>query len=103
MKRERVRSLICTEEYPMRINCPWCGDRDIEEFVFGGDASPKRPEPDEMEQEVWLSFVFERTNPKGIYQEYWHHEKGCRHWLVAERDTATHEISFVRFAGESEA
>jgi len=29
---------------PMRIPCPYCGSRDLSEFVYhGGDATPKRP------------------------------------------------------------
>jgi len=86
----------------MRLTCPWCGTRDVEEFIFGGDASLKRPKLGETDRKSWLAFVFERRNPKGAHREYWQHEKGCRHWLVVERDTVTHEISSVSFASETQ-
>ena len=27
----------------MMIPCPYCGDRDVSEFRYGGDASKQRP------------------------------------------------------------
>lgn len=86
----------------MRISCPWCGTRDVEEFVFGGDASAKRPSLSDTDSETWLSFLYERKNPKGSHLEYWQHERGCRHWLVMERDTVTHDIIAIQFADEVE-
>ena len=29
----------------MRINCPHCGERDVREFTYLGDASLQRPDP----------------------------------------------------------
>lgn len=85
----------------MRIPCPWCGTRDVEEFVFGGDASVKRPALNDTDAEKWLPFLYARENPKGLHREYWQHEKGCRHWLIVERDTVTHEIASICFADEA--
>ena len=28
----------------MRLPCPYCGDRDAQEFSYRGDAGPRRPE-----------------------------------------------------------
>jgi len=78
----------------MRIPCPHCGDRPSEEFTYLGDASTKRPnstDPSSIEQ--WFDYVYLRDNPKGEMLEYWHHSAGCRSWLVARRNTATHELS----------
>jgi sarcosine oxidase subunit delta len=77
----------------MRIRCPHCGERPSEEFTYLGDARPKRPEasgPAAMDE--WFDYVYLRENPKGRMLEYWHHSGGCRSWLVAERNTETHEI-----------
>ena len=77
----------------MLIKCPHCGTRPSEEFTYLGDASVVRPtsnDPASMDQ--WFDYVYLRDNPKGRMHEYWHHGGGCRSWLVAERDTATHEI-----------
>jgi sarcosine oxidase subunit delta len=30
--------------------------------------------------------------------EYWYHGGGCRSWLIAERNTLTHEFKSVRAA-----
>jgi sarcosine oxidase subunit delta len=65
----------------------------LEEFTYLGDASPRRPEsndPSSMEQ--WFDYVYLRDNSKGEMLEYWHHSGGCRSWLVAERNTETHEF-----------
>jgi heterotetrameric sarcosine oxidase delta subunit len=75
----------------MRIRCPHCGERPLEEFSYLGDASPRRPlsnDPSSMDE--WFDYVYLRDNPKGMIAEYWHHSGGCRSWLVAERNTETH-------------
>ncbi|MCR9214555.1 MAG: sarcosine oxidase subunit delta [Proteobacteria bacterium] len=82
----------------LRIDCPFCGLRDETEFVYGGDASRKRPDLQETSQDVWNDHVFLRDNPKGPHLEYWFHQHGCRSWLKVQRDVATHEITDVRFA-----
>lgn len=77
----------------IRIKCPWCGERNMVEFTYGGDAINKRPEdsPETPESE-WSDFVYRRDNPRGLHLEYWHHVNGCRQWLKVKRDTLTHEI-----------
>ncbi len=78
----------------LRINCPWCGPRNEDEFSYGGDASLERP-ADDASQDDWYDYVYTRDNPAGRHREYWHHVGGCRAWLVVERDTVTHEIFSV--------
>lgn len=85
----------------MILTCPWCGPRNVEEFSFGGDASVKRPHFDDPSLTRWQVATFERDNPRGPHREFWHHEAGCRQWLVAERNTATHEMISVRSAREA--
>lgn len=43
-----------------------------------------------------MDYVYQRDNPRGLYDEHWHHTAGCRRWLVVTRDTATHEIAGCR-------
>ncbi len=74
----------------MLINCPHCGTRPIEEFTFNGDASPQRPQSQDMN--AWYDYIYLRHNPKGRFDEYAHHSSGCRAWLVVTRDTQTHEV-----------
>ena len=82
----------------MRIPCPYCGSRDIGEFVYRGDASPVRPQADGTEAEMF-DYVYLRDNPMGRHEEHWYHAQGCRNWLVVTRDTVTHEIPLARLAG----
>jgi len=81
----------------LRINCPFCGERDHSEFTYGGDATIVYPALD-APAEDWANAVFERENPRGPQSETWHHNGGCRMWLVVERDNLTHEIFSVRAA-----
>lgn len=72
----------------MRISCPYCGDRDIHEFVYRGDAAPKRPRSDEG----FYEYVYLRDNPAGEMLEHWYHAQGCRNWIVVKRNTTSHVI-----------
>lgn len=72
----------------MRIPCPFCGSRDVQEFVYRGDAAPKRPDGEEGLYE----YLYLRDNLAGRMQEHWYHAQGCRNWIVVTRDTMTHEI-----------
>ncbi|MDE1157897.1 MAG: sarcosine oxidase subunit delta [Neorhizobium sp.] len=81
------------------ITCPHCGVRPKEEFSIRGAAGPVRPSPS-ARQEVWHAYAYVRDNPKGRYQEYWHHAGGCRRWLVVDRDNVTHAVFAVIDATE---
>lgn len=78
----------------IRINCPFCGERDHSEFTYGGDGTIEYPALDGP-MEDWVKAVFERENIRGMQLETWHHNNGCRMWLLVERDTMTHEIKSV--------
>lgn len=78
----------------MRIPCPYCGQRDLREFTYLGDASVRRPDPNGPAPLVRFSnYVYLRDNPAGPLREYWYHGSGCQTWLVVTRDTRTHEIA----------
>ena len=83
------------------VPCPHCGIRPKEEFTIKGAALP-RPAAD-ASQSAWFDYVFLRDNPRGRYEEFWHHGAGCRRWLVVTRDTASHEIFACRDAAERPA
>ena len=77
------------------VPCPWCGERDVTEFGYGGSADVAYPaDPAAVDDAEWRDFVFVRANPKGPLRERWVHTQGCRRWFVVVRDTATNE--FVR-------
>jgi sarcosine oxidase subunit delta len=79
----------------MRIDCPFCGERDTQEFVFRGDAVPTRP-PDGDDT---FAYVYLRNNPAGPMTELCYHAFGCRNWLAVTRDTQTHQVASVTLAG----
>lgn len=81
----------------IRIQCPFCGERDHSEFTYGGDGSIKYPALNAPIKD-WLAAVFHRKNIRGLQLESWHHINGCRMWLLVERDTVTHKIESVRAA-----
>jgi sarcosine oxidase subunit delta len=86
----------------MRIPCPYCGSRDLSEFVYHGDATPKRPDPaQENASELFFNYVYLRENPAGPIREFWYHASGCRSWLIVNRDTRTHEIAGAVLAMET--
>lgn len=79
----------------MRLTCPFCGPRGIEEFACRGDAAPVRP-PADAPLEAHIAYVHDRSNPAGWIEEHWYHAAGCRSWLIVRRNTRTHEIAGVR-------
>jgi len=79
----------------MRLNCPHCGERSIEEFVQLGAAGLRRPGP-EAELRAWVDYVYLRDNPAGAHEELFQHTGGCRAMLAVRRDTRTHSVMAVQ-------
>ena len=83
----------------MLIPCPVCGLRDHGEFTYGGDATVVRPDVGDTDQGRWATYVYDRENPRGVHREYWHHVHGCRSWMIAERNTETHDVAGAELIG----
>jgi methylglutamate dehydrogenase subunit B len=80
----------------MRIPCPHCGEREVREFSYLGDASVTRPDPEASEAlPRFIDYVYVRENPVGPFRELWYHGVGCQAWLVVTRDTRTHDMVAV--------
>lgn len=81
----------------MQVDCPHCGPRAQDEFVYERtvdsvvalDASP----------EDAMRTLFTRANPRGVDEEIWRHTFGCRAWIVLTRHRVTHVIEAVRAVG----
>jgi len=86
----------------LRINCPWCGERDETEFRYRGDATRLRPHADATLEE-FVRYVNERDNPLGWHLEWSLHVGGCRKLLKVVRHTLTHEIRAVSAPQEQPA
>ncbi len=88
----------------MRIPCPFCGERDLSEFAYHGDANIVRPDPDRTDAPGrFFEAVYLRSNPAGAHEELWYHHSGCRSWLRVGRDTRTHEILGAQLAKDRAA
>ncbi len=80
----------------MRMTCPHCGERGLEEFLYHGDATVARPrDGGASPTEAWTDYVYLRENPNGAHRELWYHNAGCHAWLVVKRDLRSHEILAV--------
>ncbi|MHB0773022.1 sarcosine oxidase subunit delta [Bradyrhizobium sp. 1.29L] len=79
----------------MRIPCPHCGPRDVQEFAYLGDASRRRPDGLAATETAMFEYVYLRDNRRGFHDEFWYHSAGCHAWLVVRRDTLTHRIETV--------
>ena len=65
------------------INCPYCGERDQQEFKAGGEAHIERPkQPTELSDDEWAEYLFMRKNIKGVQFERWNHAHGLESGLI---------------------
>jgi sarcosine oxidase subunit delta len=83
----------------LRLVCPYCGERDEEEFRFGGESHITRPSLDASDV-VWGNYLFNRSNPRGTQHERWLHAYGCGRWFNIARCTLTHEVQAVYEMGQ---
>ena len=83
----------------MRLRCPYCGERDRQEFTVRGElAEAARPEGLDVSPEAMHAHVYARRNRPGVHDELWFHAAGCHAWLVVTRDTCTHDVIQVQSA-----
>jgi heterotetrameric sarcosine oxidase delta subunit len=85
----------------VRIPCPFCGERDLSEFSYLGDAGYRRPELGSENIGQFHETVYLRDNPAGPHEELWYHAFGCRSWLIVTRDTRNHQIFAARLAKQA--
>jgi heterotetrameric sarcosine oxidase delta subunit len=83
----------------LRIPCLYCGERDEDEFRFGGESHAARPALDATDS-AWAQYLFFHNNPRGIQYERWLHTYGCGCWFNIARDTLTHEVLTVYEMGQ---
>jgi methylglutamate dehydrogenase subunit B len=82
----------------MFLKCPYCGERDVGEFVCKGQALPQRPDPSSPNAgTLFHDYYYSRANPAGPLWENWFHEAGCANWLTVCRDSRTHEVLQTAF------
>jgi heterotetrameric sarcosine oxidase delta subunit len=75
----------------IRLTCPNCGPRPLEEWRYGGETpsvpdSVTDPAARNVDR-VWFS-----DNVDGPVVERWYHLAGCRRWTTVLRDTHTDTV-----------
>ena len=76
----------------IQIHCPNCGDRNAQEFRFGGEYNPRPSDPMAQDDPAWADYVYLKNNKSGVHREWWYHRSGCGLWFLAERDTKANVI-----------
>ena len=74
-----------------RLGCPFCGPRELDEFLFHKTL----PEPGAGD----YAAVYERVNRDDDSVEHWQHVRGCRAWLRVRRNPSTgdvHDVQLLR-------
>ncbi len=74
-----------------RLGCPFCGARELHEFVFHKTL----PEPDAGA----VAAVYERVNRLDESVEHWQHLHGCRAWLLVRRNPSTGQVLATTLLG----
>lgn len=69
----------------LRITCPHCGPRSIEEWVHGEIPVVPDSITDPDERDVDRAFFHDNT--EGEVTEAWFHLYGCRRWTTLTRHT----------------
>ncbi len=84
------------------IRCPYCEqDRAELEFAYAGEAHIERPgDPSALSDAEWESFLYLRSNPRGMHFERWYHIHGCARYFNAVRDTVSDKFVMTYKAGK---
>ena len=77
----------------MRLACPFCGPRELEEFAFLKTLAEPGASP--------FGAVYERANRTDLSIEHWQHLHGCRVWLLVRRNPTSGEVLEVRELGKA--
>ncbi len=74
------------------LPCPHCGQRDVNEYRFGGEKNSRPASTDELTPSQWSHYVYDKKNIDGMQTEWWYHRGGCRQWFLATRNTITNIV-----------
>ena len=72
------------------LKCPLNGQRNISEFVWGGEVKPM-PDPATATDAEWTNYLFIEDNTAGEIFEWWLHAP-TNYWFIARRNTVSDEV-----------
>jgi methylglutamate dehydrogenase subunit B len=75
-----------------RLDCPFCGPRELREFEF------RKTLPADSAGNAYQQ-TYERVASVELSIEHWQHVAGCRGWLLVHRNPSTNEVLTVRLLG----
>lgn len=76
----------------IRLTCPHCGPRSVQEFRYGGELNPRPQAPEAAADAAWAEYIYMRDNRMGVQTEWWYHRAGCGSWFLAERHTKSNVV-----------
>ena len=74
-----------------RLVCPFCGPRELREFVFHKTLPPVNA--------TAFAQVYERIDRPNLSIEHWQHVQGCRGWLLVQRNPSSGGVLEIRLLG----
>ena len=77
-----------------RLSCPFCGPRELEEFLFHKTLAEPGGTP--------YSAIYERVSRTQQSLEHWQHVFGCRAWLQVRRNPSTNDVQEILCLGYAE-
>ncbi len=75
-----------------RLMCPFCGPRELGEFVFHKTLPPPDATP--------FGRIYERIDRPELSIEHWQHLLGCRGWLLVRRNPTTGAVLETLLLGD---
>jgi heterotetrameric sarcosine oxidase delta subunit len=80
------------------IDCPNCGERNVDEFHWHGEVNPRPEDGEALSAAEFADYLYMRKNTPDVIREWWYHSAGCGEWFLAERHAKTHKIEKTYFA-----
>ena len=87
-------------ETMIQLTCPNCGERNANEFHYGGEYNPRPDDTTRVSQAEWADYLYNQINSMDEQVEWWYHRSGCQLWFLAERHRQTNEVSKTYMWGQ---
>jgi len=78
------------------LACPYCGPRELEEFTFRKTLPPPS-------SATPYARIYERVDSLTQSLEHWQHLRGCRAWLLVNRNPSSGAVVSVRLLSAAES
>ena len=76
----------------IQLTCPNCGQRNVNEFHYGGEYNPRPSDTAQISQAGWADYLYNQNNSMEEQVEWWYHRSGCELWFLAARHRQTNQV-----------